>query len=150
MLLRRTEATHVELLLLVGVKVTVMRLIRVHVLLDELVRRRRGRWRRLHHLTLANVLAIHVHAAVAHDLTARAAELRRLRHRRRLLVDEVLLESKVLAALSHHELTGLALHGELCNRSRRLINVLIIVVCRLVHFRLNCVRERRRNVDGSC
>lgn len=119
LLLRHIKATHVYLLT-VGVKIIVL-LINVHVLLNVMMRGRgRHWWRRLHHLTLADIL-IKVHAAVAHDLTSRT-ELARLRHRRRLLVDEVLrsLESKVLIAWPHHEsrLVGLALNGELRNLSQ--------------------------------
>lgn len=148
LLLWRTEAIHVELLLLVGMKVIAVRLVDIHVLLNELLRCCGRRWRRLHHLTLANILAIHAHATVAHDLTARSSKLRGLRHRRRLLVNEVLLKPIVLIALPHHELSGLTLHGEL---RYRLIAVLVfvVVVGLLAHFRFNCFREGGRETETS-
>lgn len=153
LLLWRTEAIHVELLLLlllVGMKVIAVRLVDVHVLLNELLRCRGRRWRRLHHLTLANVLAIHAHATVAHDLTTRSSKLRGLRHWRRLLVNEVLLKPIVLIALPHHELPGLTLHGELRYRSRlTAVLVFVVVVGLLAHFRFNCFREGGRKTETS-
>lgn len=100
LLLGSVEAIHIGLLI-VRVKIIVL-LIRVHVL-DVLMRCSCLR-RRLHHLSLTDVL-IHVHAAIAHDLSSVSAELGVLCHWWRLLMNKILrtLKSITLIARTHHE-----------------------------------------------
>lgn len=140
LLLRHVEAIHVALLA-ARVEIIIL-LISIHVLLDELVRWRGRHWRRwLHHLGLANVLAIHVDAGTGSI---------ELRVGRRLLVNEVLrsLEAIALTARSHHETTRLALHSKLSHG--RLVNVrqvAFILHVWFVDFRVNwgeSGRARRR------
>lgn len=87
-------------LLIVGVEIVL--LVDAHVLMNELMRCGCHWGRRLHHLILAGAL-IHVHAACAHDLTARSTKRRG--YRRRLLVNEALgtLEPVVLISRVHQE-----------------------------------------------
>lgn len=150
LLLGRVEAVHLNLLV-VHVKVIVL-LIRIHFLMNELVRcRHRRGW--LHHL--AGVLKC-AHASVAHDLTAMTAELRVLSDWRRL-VNEILrsLESIALIARPQHEpslLIWWGLQVELTERSH-LVQFRwfqFLSHTRRVIFRFNCDCRVDEKSDAEC